>query len=205
MGLLLALFEPLVRLLAWRNLRADRFGALAAIVGVALGTATVNVVLILDVSTAALERRSYVTNPALPIEAARTVSIQAFRADGAPIQAEDAHEETHEDYEIMRSLIRLGSLSAFLVGALIVFFTFAVAVERRRREVALLRSLGAQPRQVQAVLLREALLIGIAGAALGLAASIPLGYLAAKGGITTTGRSRIPLKDLNTTVDARWT
>ncbi|WP_437278367.1 FtsX-like permease family protein [Sorangium sp. So ce375] len=191
--LLRALFQPLVRILALRNLRADRFGAMAAVLGVALGTATVNVVLILDVGTRAVEARSAVTNPDLPVFTDQTVTLRGLRPDGQPIRAEDAQEETHEDYEIMRSAIRLGSLSAFLVGALIVFFTFNVAVERRRREIALLRSAGALPPQVAAVFVLEALLLGVGGAALGLLGSIPLAYLAAKAGITTTGRARIPL------------
>ncbi|CAN98812.1 putative ABC transporter integral membrane protein [Sorangium cellulosum So ce56] len=191
--LLRALFQPLVRILALRNLRADRFGAMAAVLGVALGTATVNVVLILDVGTRAVEARSAVTNPDLPVFTDQTITLRGLRPDGQPIDAEDAQEETHEDYEIMRSAIRLGSLSAFLVGALIVFFTFNVAVERRRREIALLRSAGALPPQVAAVFVLEALLLGAFGAALGLLGSIPLAYLAAKAGITTTGRARIPL------------
>ncbi|WP_437742921.1 FtsX-like permease family protein [Sorangium sp. So ce1504] len=191
--LLRALFQPLVRILALRNLRADRFGAMAAVLGVALGTATVNVVLILDVGTRAVEARSAVTNPDLPVFTDQTITLRGLRPDGQPIDAEDAQEETHEDYEIMRSAIRLGSLSAFLVGALIVFFTFNVAVERRRREIALLRSAGALPPQVAAVFVLEALLLGVGGAALGLLGSIPLAYLAAKAGITTTGRARIPL------------
>ncbi|WP_437936874.1 FtsX-like permease family protein [Sorangium sp. So ce341] len=191
--LLRALFQPLVRILALRNLRADRFGAMAALLGVALGTATVNVVLILDVGTRAVEARSFVTNPDLPVFTEQTVALRGLRPDGEVIAAADAQEETHEDYEIMRSAIRLGSLSAFLVGALIVFFTFNVAVERRRREIALLRSAGALPPQVAAVFVLEALLLGVGGAALGLLGSIPLAYLAAKAGITTTGRARIPL------------
>lgn len=193
MLLLRSLLTRFVWLLAARNLRADRFGALAALLGVALGAATVNVVLILDVGTRAVEARSFVTNPDLPVDTENTVELRSFRASGEPIAAEDAKEETHEDYEIMRSAIRLGSLSAFLVGALIVFFTFNVAVERRRREIALLRSAGALPQQVAAVFVLEALLVGVTGAALGLLAGIPLAYLAAKAGITTTGRARIPL------------
>ena len=70
--------------------------------------------------------------------------------------------------EVMRSAIRLGSLAAFLVGGLIVFFTFGVVVDRRRREVALLRSLGARRGQVAAIFVREALIIGVAGAVLGM-------------------------------------
>jgi len=44
-SLLRLLFDALVRLLSARNLRSDRFDTFAAILGVALGTATVDVVL----------------------------------------------------------------------------------------------------------------------------------------------------------------
>jgi putative ABC transport system permease protein len=190
--MLRALVDAMVRLLSMRNLRADRFGTLAAVLGVALGAATVNVVVILDVNTAAVEARSWASNPELG-GTPDTVGIQGIRAGGEPVAPKSAKEATHEDYEVMRSAIRLGSLSAFLVGALIVFFTFGVVVDRRRREVALLRSLGALPRQVAAIFVREAVIIGVAGAILGFLAAIPMAYMAAKAGITTTGRARIPL------------
>lgn len=177
--------------LALRNLRTDRFGTLCTILGVALGTATVDVVLVLDVNTRTTESRSWSTNPDLPVDFSRTVGLTGFRADGTPTLAESAREETHEDYEVMRSAIRLGSLSAFLVGALIVFFTFAVVVERRKREIALLRSLGALPKQVAGIFLLEALIVGFTGAALGLLLAFPLSYLAARSGVTTTGRATL--------------
>lgn len=186
-----ALRGAFVRLLALRNLRADRFATFAAVVGVALGTATVDVVLVLDANTRRIEAKSWATNPSLDVDARRTVKITGVTASGEVVRAEDAKEETHEDYEVMRSAIRLGSLSAFLVGALIVFFTFGVVVERRKREIALLRSLGAERRQVAAVFVREAAIIGIAGALLGLALAVPMAYVAARAGITTTGRSEI--------------
>jgi ABC-type antimicrobial peptide transport system permease subunit len=189
------LFDAMVRLLTARNLRSDRFGTMAAIIGVALGTATVNVVLVLDVNTQRTENRAWITNPDMPVEKG-TVAIHGARKGGARVQARDVKVETHEDYQVMRSAIRLGSLSAFLVGALIVFFTFGVIVDKRRREAALLRSLGAQPRQVAAVFVREAVIIGLVGAALGLLLAIPMAYLAARAGITTTGRSRIVLRAL---------
>ena len=59
---------------------------------------------------------------------------------------------------MLRAGIRIGSLAAFLVGALIVFFTFGTVIDRRRREVALLRSLGAVPAQVAAIFVREAVM-----------------------------------------------
>jgi putative ABC transport system permease protein len=183
----------LIGRLARRNLASDAFGTLCAIVGVALGTATVDTVLIIDVNTRVHEARSWATNPDLDVEIDldRTVRIEAFRADGTPTLGEDAKEETHEDYQVMRSAIRLGSLSAFMVGALIVFFTFGVVVERRKREIALLRSLGALPRQVAGVIVLESLIVGVTGAAVGLFLSLPMSVAVAMAGITTTGRAQL--------------
>lgn len=190
------LFDPLVRLLCARNLRRDRFGTLAAILGVALGTATVDVVVALDVNTLTVESGDWATDPSM-VALPNTIGLRGLRrTDGTPVAAQSAKEATHEDYEVMRSAIRLGSLAAFLVGALIVFFTFGVLVDRRRREVALLRSLGALPRQVAAIFVREAVIIGLAGGALGFVASIPMAYVGAAAGITTTGRSRIAIEQM---------
>jgi putative ABC transport system permease protein len=181
--------------LARKNLRSDRFATACMVLGVALGTATVNVVLALDVNTRKIEATNWTTNPDLPIEAGTTVSLGPVRAGGQPAVTQDAREETHEDYQVMRSAIRLGSLSAFLVGALIVFFSLAVVIEHRRREVALLRSLGATARQVAAVFVREAAWVGLVGAVLGFLLAIPMTWLAARIGITTTGRARIDSLD----------
>lgn len=187
----------LARFLAPKNLRADRFASLCMVLGVALGTATVNVVLALDLNTRQVEAPSWATNPDLAPKLDRTVSLRPIGAAAEPAVARDARaadeikEETHEDYQVMRSAIRLGSLSAFLVGALIVFFSLAVVVEHRYREVALLRSLGATARQTASVFVREAAWVGALGALLGFLLAIPMTYVAAKIGITTTGRARI--------------
>ncbi len=185
------LFDPFVRLMCARNLRRDRFGTYAAILGVALGTATVDVVVALDENTVTVESGNWSTDPSIA-SLPNTVSLVGInQVDGTRIAPQSAKTATHEDYEVMRSAIRLGSLAAFLVGALIVFFTFGVLVDRRRREVALLRSLGALPGQVAAIFVREAVIIGVAGAVLGFVGSVPLAFLGAAAGITTTGRDRI--------------
>jgi hypothetical protein len=90
-------------------------------------------VLILDMNTRAVEARRWSTNPSLPIDTSSTVALAGIAKSGAPVNALDPKAETHEDYQVMRSAIRLGSLAAFLTGALIVFFTFRVVVEERRR------------------------------------------------------------------------
>src|SRR6185369_751537 len=98
-GFFAALFGRFAALLSGRSLRSDRFGTWAAILGVALGTATVNVVLVLDTNTRAVESRSWSSNPDMTT-APTTVALSSFHADGSAIEAADAKVETHEDYEV---------------------------------------------------------------------------------------------------------
>ena len=65
---------------------------------------------------------------------------------------------------------------AFFVSIFIVSSTFAFAVAQRRRDMALLRLIGAARGQVRRLLLRESLIVGGLGAAIG----VPLGVLAAR-------------------------
>ncbi|WP_051836959.1 FtsX-like permease family protein [Streptomyces sp. NRRL WC-3742] len=58
---------------------------------------------------------------------------------------------------------------AVCVAVFVVIATFAFATEQRRRELALLRLVGAAPRQVRRMVLGEALLIGVAAAVAGCA------------------------------------
>jgi putative ABC transport system permease protein len=53
---------------------------------------------------------------------------------------------------------------AVFVAVFVVVATFAFAAEQRRRELALLRLVGAAPRQVRRMVLGEALLVGVAAA-----------------------------------------
>lgn len=54
------------------------------------------------------------------------------------------------------------------IGTFLIFNSFAVAVNRRRRDIGTLRSLGATPRQVRSLFLLEAAVLGGIGGALGL-------------------------------------
>lgn len=67
------------------------------------------------------------------------------------------------------------SLLALLVGAFLVYSTVAFAVVRRRESFGLFRSLGAQRRQVFALVLVEVLMLSAVGVALGLLSGIVLG------------------------------
>ncbi|MEG3628072.1 ABC transporter permease [Streptomyces poriticola] len=63
---------------------------------------------------------------------------------------------------------------AVLVGIFLIVNTFSMLIAQRTRELGLLRALGADRRQVRRSVLTEALLTGLVGATLGLAAGIGL-------------------------------
>ncbi len=62
----------------------------------------------------------------------------------------------------------ISSLIALLVGIFLIFNSFAVAVTRRRKDIGILRALGATRRQVQNLFLAESLLLGTVGSVLGV-------------------------------------
>ncbi|MGW4554087.1 ABC transporter permease [Streptomyces sp. NPDC004365] len=63
---------------------------------------------------------------------------------------------------------------AVLVGVFLIVNTFSMLIAQRTRELGLLRALGADRRQVRRSVLTEALLLGVVGSTLGLAAGIGL-------------------------------
>ncbi|WP_432053622.1 FtsX-like permease family protein [Streptomyces sp. bgisy022] len=65
---------------------------------------------------------------------------------------------------------------AVLVGVFLIVNTFSMLIAQRTRELGLLRALGADRRQVRRSVLAEAVLLGLVGSTLGLAAGIGLAY-----------------------------
>ncbi|NUR90754.1 MAG: FtsX-like permease family protein, partial [Nonomuraea sp.] len=63
---------------------------------------------------------------------------------------------------------------AVLVGIFLIVNTFSMLIAQRTRELGLLRALGADRRQVRRSVLTEAILLGLVGSTLGLAAGIGL-------------------------------
>ncbi|MGY3679269.1 FtsX-like permease family protein [Streptomyces sp. TE33382] len=64
--------------------------------------------------------------------------------------------------------------TALLVAVLVVVGTFALSIQQRHRELALLRAIAATPRQVRRLLGREALLVGAVAGVMGALAGLPL-------------------------------
>ena len=65
-----------------------------------------------------------------------------------------------------------GAVALFVVAG-----TFALAIAQRRRETAVLRALGATPRQIRRLIAGEALLVSLVAGALGIVAARPLANL----------------------------
>ncbi|MEU1130549.1 FtsX-like permease family protein [Streptomyces sp. NPDC005900] len=65
--------------------------------------------------------------------------------------------------------------TSLLVAVLVVVGTFALSVQQRHRELALLRAVAATPKQIRRLLGREALLIGAVAGVIGSLAGLPLG------------------------------
>jgi putative ABC transport system permease protein len=67
------------------------------------------------------------------------------------------------------------SMVSILVGIFLIYNTVSASVVRRRREIGILRSVGASRRQVMGLFLGEGLLLGIVGTVLGIGLGILLG------------------------------
>ncbi|MEU3459919.1 FtsX-like permease family protein [Streptomyces sp. NPDC006733] len=91
-------------------------------------------------------------------------------SDRGPVEFPDA----------ARARIKLVSMggaiggTSLLVAVLVVVGTFALTIQQRHREVALLRAIAATPKQIRQLIGREALLLGLAAGALGSVAGLPV-------------------------------
>ncbi|MDR1514007.1 MAG: FtsX-like permease family protein [Propionibacteriaceae bacterium] len=108
------------------------------------------------------------------------------------------------------------ALAALLVGAFIIANTFSLVVREQLRSMALLRTMGASPRQVTATVVLQAVVVGLAGSVLGLGAGFAFVW-AVRAGLGTLGMTfgdRIPIRwpsllgalalGIGTTVAAAW-
>jgi len=80
----------------------------------------------------------------------------------------------------MRLGMLITSFIALLVGVYIIFNSFTIAVNQRWKEIGILRAIGVERRNVNAMFLGEALLMGIIGSVSGIAAGFYLATLASK-------------------------
>jgi putative ABC transport system permease protein len=207
--------------LAWRSLRHHRMVTLATVLGVAIGMTVVGAILIVDHNSVDTPIRSAATTnfsqvpaaindttvtrilsvsfervndtPESPLSA-RTIPTQEGRVRSGFASEAPPARRGEEDYQAMRLAVRLTSLMAFAIGAVIVFYTMRFSVNSRIREISLLLCLGEERRNVALSLVIEALLQGLAGTLAGLSMAFPAAHALIDAGISTTGR--VPSSDV---------
>ncbi|TQK43135.1 putative ABC transport system permease protein [Streptomyces sp. SLBN-118] len=97
-----------------------------------------------------------------------------FELKTAEEQAESAAAQLGPFLDVIKYVMLGFAGVAVLVGVFLIVNTFSMLIAQRTRELGLLRALGADRRQVRNSVLTEALLLGLVGSTLGLAAGIGL-------------------------------
>ena len=95
------------------------------------------------------------------------------------------------------------SLVSLMVGMFLIYNTVSASVVRGRREIGILRAIGASQREVRLLFLGEALLFGIPGIILGILAAFPLAALLV-GAVSETVSSLYVLVSIERLAVAPW-
>ncbi|MGW1064239.1 ABC transporter permease [Streptomyces aureus] len=98
----------------------------------------------------------------------------AYEVKTAEEQAKSSAESLGGFLDVIKYVMLGFAGIAVLVGIFLIVNTFSMLIAQRTRELGLLRALGADRRQVRRSVLTEALLLGLVGSTLGLAAGIGL-------------------------------
>ena len=95
------------------------------------------------------------------------------------VGALEANAELLTNMRVGQSIFNLLGVLALLMGGFIIFNTFRTVVAERRRDIGMLRALGANRATIFGIILSEGLIQGVVGTALGLI----LGYVLAAGSL----------------------
>jgi putative ABC transport system permease protein len=101
----------------------------------------------------------------------------AFEVSTASAFAADRSSEFSDFFELLTQLLLGFAAIGLVVGAFIIFNTFAILVAQRTRELGLLRAMGARGRQVVVAVVVEAAIVGLVASVLGLAVGVGLAAL----------------------------
>ncbi|MET7452832.1 ABC transporter permease [Streptomyces sp. NPDC005574] len=101
---------------------------------------------------------------------------RAYDVKTAAEQAESSAADLGGFLDVIKYVMLGFAGISVLVGVFLIVNTFSMLIAQRTRELGLLRALGADRRQVRRSVLTEALLLGVVGSTLGLAAGIGLAF-----------------------------
>jgi putative ABC transport system permease protein len=117
---------------------------------------------------------SGVSPAALRTRLEQQLGVQVEVLDGDHAANADAGDPTASDRPTLVAIFGTMGGIAGAVALFVVAGTFALAIAQRRRETAVLRALGATPRQVRRLIATEAFLLSLLASGLGLLAGGPL-------------------------------
>ena len=127
-----------------------------------------------------LDRIDVMNSPGVSVEAVQQ-RLRTELPSGLEVLRPEARGQTLENTV---TAMRLGMLTtsfvALLVGIYIIFNSFSISVNQRWKEIGILRAVGAERRNVIWMFLGEALLLGAAGALLGIAGGFYIAAAASK-------------------------
>ncbi len=115
-----------------------------------------------------------VTDARLKQRIAASLGSSAYELKTASEQAKSDTDRLGTFLDVIKYVMLGFAGIAVLVGVFLIVNTFSMLIAQRTRELGLLRALGADRRQVRRSVLTEALLLGLVGSTLGLAAGIGL-------------------------------
>lgn len=96
----------------------------------------------------------------------------AFKVQTAKETSDEGRKDVGEFMNVIKYAMLGFAGIAFLVGIFLIINTFSMLVAQRTREIGLMRAIGSSRRQVNRSVLVEALLLGIVGSVLGVAAGV---------------------------------
>lgn len=103
------------------------------------------------------------------------------------LNSNEQHAPLMRAIRIERLFVRLTFSFILLVSSLNIFFILSMLVLNKRKDIAILYTLGAEPKAVRSIFLIVSLLIGLSGAALGIAAAWLLSWLQETFGLVSLG------------------
>jgi putative ABC transport system permease protein len=123
--------------------------------------------------------QSGVSETVLRDRVARTLPGNLEAVTGTKIR-EESKSSVAQIMSFLRTFLLVFAAISLFVGAFIIFNTFSMLVAQRTKELALLRAVGASRKQVTRAVLGEAIVLGLIGSTLGLAAGAGLAMLLAQ-------------------------
>ena len=100
---------------------------------------------------------------------------------GVQVETPDTKaDDIESQLQAFNAILYFFAAMALFVGGFLIFNAFSMTVLQRTREIGMLRTLGASRSRITGSVLREAALLGLAGAVLGLGLGIGLAYALAE-------------------------